>query len=47
MLGNKLGLTHKETFENSQILDELLNEFERENNSVDHQHDVRSPQTLM
>lgn len=26
-LGNKLGLTHKETVENSQILDELINEY--------------------
>ncbi|MFB4168246.1 aspartyl-phosphate phosphatase Spo0E family protein [Virgibacillus sp. JSM 102003] len=27
ILGNKLGLTHKETVENSQILDELINEY--------------------
>lgn len=29
ILGNELGLTHKETLENSQILDELINKYIR------------------
>ncbi|WP_082234581.1 aspartyl-phosphate phosphatase Spo0E family protein [Halobacillus massiliensis] len=29
ILGGKLGLTHKETLETSQILDELINEYIR------------------